>query len=201
MPAFRNGASSAVSHWRTNSLPRGSPMKSVRSEDLFAAQPGLQHAPPQLRAQVRRELVPKMQDPPAPRSSPHPDRRRQNRRRRPAASAPFWPASPASLAGAAAIHFDRVARIPVPSPRWRIPVHSTGSAKPEAGDAAPGQVPAAFSRASSPAGKGSDRSPPCRSGPLPGACHKRSRFSQSRIGGAHLNSVAPSGISSAANHR
>ncbi len=35
--------------------------------------------------------------------------------------------------------------------------------------------------------------------PVAQPCHNFSRFSRSRIGGAHLNSVAPSAISSAAN--
>ena len=75
------------------------------------------------------------------RSMRHRGRRRQSLRRRREQSRPFFPAKPASRAGAAAIHSPIRSSF---NPRCCIAVHITGSARPRLADSAPRLVPPAF---------------------------------------------------------
>ena len=186
VPAFRNGAEGAIFHGRTNSL-------SARlADELIRAGRRVRRAarfPARARAASRpgrARACGENADASASRSIPHRDRRRQSPHRRPAASAPFLPVRPASRAGAAAIHSPMLSS-----------AESAPRASPSTAPAAPGRgsrcrprpCPSGLLRgASSPAGRGSGRSPPCRSGRLRAPSTALRDSPRSRIGGAHLNS-------------
>ncbi len=129
----------------------------------------------------------------------YPGRRPQGPHLHPASITPFCPARPASCAGCCshplADPLELHAALLHRSPHHR-------QSQPQARDSAPRLIPSAFlPAASSPAGKGSGRSSPCRSGHAPARSTILRDFAALRMGGAHLYSVAPSGISSAANQR
>ncbi len=115
----------------------------------------------------------------------------------PAAIAPFRSARPASRAGATLIHSTTCS---TRTPRKRALVHTADSANWS--DAMPPQHPKKFPSDSFIDGGHGEWSDATRSmSPSISASHNAALSPDERIGGAHLNSVAPSGISSAANVR
>ena len=156
----------------------------------LAAQPGFPHTPPQLRAKVRRQLMAKMQifRRQLPRCVGIEDRK--------SASAPeaivlFCPSSPPS---AQALQPSIRPGAPFAGPAASS--RSTSPAMPGQGwRSAPGRSKRPSSRRFISGGQGEWSVVTISIGPSSSAAHSASRLAAPRIGGAHLNSVAPSGIS------
>ena len=119
------------------------------------------------------------------------DPTRRGRHRSPARCGPCGRTRPASAAGAALIQPARSRRRDAPleraGPHGRQRQLERGDAAPRARRSRPGL--------SSPAAPASDRSRRDRARRIPARATARRDRSRSRIGGAHLNAVAPSGIS------
>ena len=128
------------------------------------------------------------------------DRRRRSPRPRQQPALLFVLLSPASRAGAAAIHLRRCAS-QCPSRVAASPVHSTGSARPRLAMPPQARSQRPSSRRFIAGGQGEWSVVTISISPASSAAHSASRLAAPRMGGAHLNSVAPSGISSAANQR